>query len=215
MRNDEQMKRGGMRQACVCGLVAVFCVVAGARAQERLSREETAQYARVVGADAAALKATPVPTEVDLKAAVAMREGDYGAMVLPQVRLSAEGVAEPGTNVVALGQIWFHKLAPMRDGSVVGSERLKVVTVRHDGDEVKVPQCTLGVRRGAEGGLELVVLGKETKPLVTAALAKIERKQDLPLDLAAERSGDDAGRITVRILGKYEASFLVTEWEGI
>ena len=38
----------------------------------------------------------------------------------------------------------------------------------------------------------------------------IDAKQDLPIDLAARRE-DESGRITMKILGKYEASIKVGE----
>lgn len=71
-------------------------------------------------------------------------------------------------------------------------------------------QCALGVRRNGPDALELLVFGKDKEPLLKVPLKKIEAQQEPPIDMSAERTGDE-GRITLRILGKYEAGFLVTE----
>jgi hypothetical protein len=58
--------------------------------------------------------------------------------------------------------------------------------------------------------LELLVFGKDKEPLVTLPLKRMDAPQELPLDFTAERTGD-AGCLTIRILGKYEAKLMVTE----
>jgi hypothetical protein len=68
------------------------------------------------------------------------------------------------------------------------------------------------VRRSSSGALELLIFGKGKEPLLTAPLKAIDTKQEPPIDLVAERESD-CGRVTVKILGKYQASFAVTELE--
>jgi hypothetical protein len=41
-------------------------------------------------------------------------------------------------------------------------------------------------------------------------LKAISKPQDSPIDISAERK-DDGGLITLRFVGKYEASFMVTD----
>jgi hypothetical protein len=45
---------------------------------------------------------------------------------------------------------------------------------------------------------------------LVVALKPLDAVQAMPLDLAAEREGD-AGKLTVKILGKYQATMSVTE----
>jgi hypothetical protein len=180
-------------------------------AQERLPREEALKYAAIVSADAKQLNGTPIPTDVDTQKPVALREDDYGGMVLPQKNLTAETLAKVGKEaVVPIGQLWLHKLAPMCEGEAVSTSKLRLVTVSAGGTEATVPQCALGVRRNAQGAMEMVVFGKGKQPILAVPLKSIEAKQESPLDLAAERDSD-SGRITVKILGKYQATFHVTE----
>jgi hypothetical protein len=191
-------------------LLAVLSVVQFASAQERLSREEALKYATAVSADAKQLKGTPIATDVDPQKPVAIRDEDYGGMVLPQKNLTAETLAKAGKDeVTPVGQLWLHKLSPMRDGEAVSSSKLRLVTVQADGSEATVPQCTLGVKRDSQGKLELLVFGKDKNPLLTVPLKAIDAKQELPIDMTAERESD-SGRLTLKILGKYEASLQVS-----
>ena len=141
-----------------------------------------------------------------------LREGEYGGMVLPQKDLKAASVAEAGETTVPIGQLWLLRLAPMRDGAVLPADKLRLVTVKHNFEEATVPQCALGVRRTSAGALELLVFGKDKEPLLKVPLKAIEAKAESPLDMSAERTGDE-GRLTLKILGKYEAELMVTELE--
>ena len=191
--------------------IALLSTLQIVSAQERLSRDEALKYATAVSADAKQLKGTPIATDVDTQKPVALREDDYGGMVLPQKNLNTESLAKLAKGEVApIGQLWLHKLTPMCDGEAVAPAKLRLVIVSADGSEATVPQCALGVRRNTKGALELVVFGKDKQPIVAVPLKTIDTKQDLPLDMTAERESD-SGRLTLKILGKYQATFQVTE----
>lgn len=193
--------------------IALATAVQLVSAQEKLSREEALQYAEAVSKDAQQLKGTPIPTDVDTQQPVALHEEGYGGMVLPQKNLKADDLAKATDKVVPIGQLWLLKLTPMRDGQAVPADKLRLAKVNADGEEVTVPQCALGVRRKNAETLELVVYGKDKEPLLATPLKAINAKQDVPIDLSAERESD-SGRATLKILGKYEASFSVTELEN-
>lgn len=179
-------------------------------AQERLTRDEALAYARAVSAHATQLHATPMATDVDLEQPVAMRDEDYGGMVLPQKGLRLETIAAAGETPVPIGQLWLLRLAPMRHGTPVSRDALRLVTVRAEGEMETVPQCALAVRRNPAGALELLVFGKGKEPVLTAPLRPLDATQSTPIDLAAERY-HDSGRLTVKILGKHQATIPVTE----
>ncbi len=192
-------------------IVAVLSAFQIASAQERLPREEALKYAKLVSADAAQLKGTPIPTSVDLTQPVAMRDGDFGGMVLPEAKLTAEAVAKADDKVMAIGQLWLLRLTLQKDGEAVPAEKLRLANVKtDDGDEVKVSQCALGVQRNSAGKLDLVVFGKDKNPLLKSPLKEIETKQESPLEVDAARNSDGA-QVSLKILGKYEAKFDVTE----
>jgi hypothetical protein len=192
--------------------LTLLSTLALASAQEKLSREETLRYAFVVAGDLKQLQATPIPTDVDIKQPVAVRDGDFGGMVLPEAKLNAEAIAKAGEKVVPVGQVWLRKLTPMQDGDAVGASKLRMVTLTHEGDQVKVAQCALGVQRNGSGSLELLVFGKDKEPVVKVPLKTMDAKQDVPIDLSAERESD-SGKVTLKILGKYTATISVTALE--
>jgi len=192
--------------------LTLLSTLALASAQEKLSREETLRYAFIVAGDLKQLQATPIPTDVDVKQPVAVRDGDYGGMVLPEAKLNADAIAKAGEKVVPVGQIWLLKLTPMQDGDAVGASKLRMVTLSHEGDQVKVAQCALGVQKNGSGALELLVFGKDKEPVVKVPIKTMDAKQDVPIDLSAERESD-SGKVTLKILGKYTATISVTALE--
>lgn len=192
--------------------LSLVATLHAALAQEYLSREETLKYAFFASLDLRQLTGTPLPTDVDVKRAVAMRDGDYGAMVLPEAKLAPEAIDKAGQAPVAVGQLWLHRLTPMRDGWAIPADELRLAAVTHDEGTTSVPQCTLAVRRTSSGQLELAVLGRTKQALLAVPLKPIEAKPNAePIEMAASREADDSGRITLRILGRYEARVPVTE----
>ena len=192
--------------------LTLLSTLALASAQEKLSREENLRYAFVFASDLKQLQATPIPTDVDLKQPVAIRDGDFGGMVLPEAKLNADAIAKAGEKVVPVGQLWLRKLTPMQDGEAVGASKLRMATLSPEGEQVKAAQCTLGVQRNGSGSLELLVFGKDKEPLVKVPLKTMDAKQDVPIDLSAERESD-SGKVTLKILGKYTATISVTALE--
>jgi len=106
--------------------------------------------------------------------------------------------------------LWLHQLAPMRHGQAVSRSALRLVTVRAQGDAATVPQCALAVRRNPSGALEMLVFGKGKEPVLAVPLQPFDARQSVPIDLAAERDYD-SGRLTLKILGKHQATIPVTE----
>jgi hypothetical protein len=197
------MKRILLMAALIAGLT-------NAQAQEQLSRQEALKYAFIVSADLAAMLQTPIPTDPDVKRPVALRDGDYGGMVLPESKLSAEVFSKAGKEVVPVGQLWLLKLVPLSDGQPVAASKLQMVEASSDERQVRVPCCALGVRKGPDGGLELLIYGKDKEPVLRAPMHTISRQQENPIDMSAERK-EEGGLVTLRFLGKYEASFMVTD----
>jgi hypothetical protein len=193
----------------MAALIAGFTTV---QAQEQLPRQEALKYAFIVSADLPAMLKTPIPTDPDVKRPIALRDGDYGGMVLPESKLSAEVFSKAGKDVAPVGQLWLLKLVPVSDGQPVPASKLRLVEASSDEGKATVPCCALGVRKDASGVLELLVFGKDKEPVVRAPMRTISRQQDDPIEMSAERK-DDGGHVTLRFLGKYEATFMVTDPE--
>jgi len=193
-------------------LSPLLACLALVQAQERLPREEALKYAFIACLDLKQMQSTPIPTDPDIKRPVSVRDEDYGAMLLPESKLCADTLAKAGKEPVPIGQLWLHKLAPLLDGRVVPQIKLQLVTLSHEGQSATVALCALGVRKDANDKLELLLYGKDKEPVMGVPLKSVSKPQENPLDLAAERR-DDGGLITLRILGRYEADFMVTDPE--
>ena len=194
-------------------LTATFVAgIVTTQAQELLPRQEALKYAFIISANLPAMLATPIPTDPDVKRPVAARDGDYGAMVLPEGKLTAEVFAKAGKEAVSVGQLWLLKLVPLTDGQPTPSSKLKMVEASSDEGKATLPCCALGVCKVGDSSLELLVFGKDKEPLIRAPLKPISQSQGNPVEMTAERK-DDGGLLTLRFLGKYEASFMVTDPE--
>ena len=70
------------------------------------------------------------------------------------------------------------------------------------------------MRKSADGKLELLIYGKEKEPIVKVPMKATTSSaaQENPIEISAERK-DEGGLVTLRLVGKYEASFMVTEPE--
>ncbi len=189
---------------------AVLLVLVSTQAQETVAREECLKYAFVTCANLKEMVGTPIPTDPDVKRAVAVKDGEYGGMVLPESKLSADTFAKAGKEGVPVGQLWMHKLVPLDGDQVVPAEKLRMVHLSSGDQEADVPCCALAARKNAEGALELLIFGKGKEPVMKVPLKTISNSQETPIEMSAERK-DNGGLITLQFVGKYEASFMVTD----
>lgn len=206
--------RGSARSHRRATLIACLLLsgLATARAQEQVPREEALKGAFLACLDLKEMLNNPIPLDPDVKRPVAVHDGDYGGLVLPETKLTAETLAKAGKDVTPVGQLWMLKLTPMSDGQVVPLSKLRMVHLKNEYREVDVACCALGVRKDANGALELLIYGKDKEPVLRAPLKAISSPQDNPIEISGERR-DNAGLVTLRLVGKYEASFKVTEPE--
>lgn len=181
-------------------------------AQERIPSEEALRIARVLTEHSAKLDKLPLKVDVDADKAFALRKGEVAAMVIPDKKLSDDALAKTGKELTPLGQLWFRKLTPFVDSKRTPNDRLRIVAVSADGQDHSLPLFLLGMRKKAED-LELVVYAKDKEPLVVLPLRKVDSKQELPIEFAAEKGDNQTGLLTFTILGKYQAKLSVAEQE--
>ena len=196
------------------GLIACL-LLAGlgvARAQEQLPRENALKGAFIVSLNLKEMLNTPIPTDPDVKRPVAVGHEGHGGMVLPEAKLSAETFAKAGKDVTPVGQLWMLKLVPISDGQPLPTSKLRVVHVKSEDNEADVVCCALGVRKDADGGLELLIYGKDKEPVLRVPLKALSAPQENPIEMSAE-ARDNSGLVTLKLVGKYQASFTVTEPE--
>jgi len=195
-----------MRTVLAAVMMLAGCCVA--QGQEKLSREESLKAAFRLCSDLPKMLDTPIPTDPDVKRPVGVHADQRGLLVLPESKLSLDAVAKAGPEAVSIGQLWLLKIVPVVGGQPAKPDQLRTVSVKGDKEETTVALCALGVRKGAEGRPELLVYGKDKEPLLHVALTQISEKQENPIEISAEQQGDGA-MLTLKILGKFSASFPV------
>jgi hypothetical protein len=183
--------------------------ILGLQAQEQLSREEALKYACIVSLDLKEMLNTPIRTDPDIKRPAALRHGGYGGLVLPEAKLTAQAFADAGADAKPVGQLWLVKLVPVQDGQPVPSSKVRMVHVRAEDHENEAACYALGVSKKAGSGLELLVYGKDKEPVLRVPLKASSGQQENPIELSAERTGDNAV-LTLKFVGKYEGSFELT-----
>ena len=201
-----------MKSVLIATASVTFFVTA--MAQEPVPRQECLKYAFFAAANLKEMLKTPIPTDPDVKRPVAIRDGEFAGMVLPESKLSAEALPRTGSEVAPVGQLWLHKLTLMSGESAVPVSKLRTVHVSNGDEEADVPCLALGVRKGVDEKLELLIYGKEKEPIVKVPMKAIagSAAQENPIEISAERK-DEGGLVTLRLVGKYQASFMVTESE--
>lgn len=191
-------------------ILALLAAALPAAAQERLPREEALKFAFITSANLKEMLATPIPTDPDVKRAVALREEAYGTLAMPETKLNPDVFSTAGKEPRPVGQLWLHKLVPLADGQTVPTAKLKIVELRGGSSTVSAPCCALAVAKSGADALELLVYGKDKEPVLKTALKPVSVPQENPLELTADRK-EDGALLTFRFLGKYEASFMVTD----
>lgn len=178
-------------------------------AQELVPRRDAVRMAAYLNFDLSIFDSTPIPSDADVKRPVAYREGEYAALIVPESKLSAETFSKIGNNVVPIGQIWLHKIVPVKNGQELPANNFQKfpITIREENYEVML--CLLGARKNPEGNLELLVYGKDKEPLLILPLKQSETKQQMPIEADVQRE-DYSAKVTLKIAGKYQAILEVT-----
>jgi hypothetical protein len=186
--------------AFLTGLLAV-------QAQERMPREEALKAALLVSADLKEMLNTPIPTDPDLKRPVGVADDNSHALVFPEFQLSADTFAEAGKEPKPVGQLWLHNLVPKNGWQRVPQSKLRTMHVHAMEVEADVVCCALGVCKDANGGLELLIYGKDKEPVARVAMKSISVHQENPIEI--ERK-DRSEWIALKFLGKYEGTFTLS-----
>ena len=189
-------------------LTVLLAGLASAQAQQNAPREAALKAAFMLSADLKVMLGTPIPTDPDVKRPVALHEGERGGLVMPECKLSLEALAKADKEVVPVGQLWLRGVTPQVAGQSPKPESLLSVTVGVGDKSASVLLCALGVRKDANGRLELLIYGKGKEPVLRVPLQAIAKPQDNPIELSGEPDGNGA-QVTLRILGKHEARFAV------
>jgi hypothetical protein len=190
-------------------LVAANCLWA----QERIEPEQARKYARLFVEKSAKEPNLQLKIDADPERPFGIKDGELGAMVIPDKKLSPETLTKANKEVSPLGQLWVRNLTIVVKDQALPNDKLRVVTITaKDGQEHPLPLFLLGVRRkAADLDLELVVYGPGKEPLVIAPLQKTTGTQELPLELDGEKGDNNRGTLIVKVLGQYQAQLTLAK----
>jgi hypothetical protein len=181
--------------------------VRGAAAQERIPDDHAKMIAKALVEASGKIKG-PISVEVDTDRPYAKRKDEHGAMVVPATKLTAELIDKAGADIVPIGLLFIRQLSLMADDRLLPVEKMHEVSFKHNENDVTVHLCYLGVLK-AKDKTNLVILGKDKKPLVSMPLTKIDEKQELPMEFLVSIEPDDTATLSLTILGKHKAKLLV------
>lgn len=182
------------------------------QAQSNVPREQCLKAAFSLAADLKQMLSTPIPTDPDLKRPVAVSEGDRGALVFPETKLTPETFAKVGKDIIPIGQLWLRKVTLQNEGQALQESKLQMVDVNAGQQAVRAALHALAVRKNAAGKLELLVYGSDKEPLFSTPLKEISAEQEDPIEISGAQQGDGA-LLTLKLVGKYEASVVVVSSE--
>lgn len=193
------------------GLLACLLALATtglARAQERIPTDQAQQIAKLLQTHADKQTNLPIQSEVDSDKPYAVRHEEFGAMAVPDKKLSADVIAKADKDVAPVGHFWMRKLKPIVDGAPAAGDKLRNVSIDVEDNTVKVTFYLLGVRKGSKGEPELLIYGSGKEPLTVCPLEKADATQTYPIEIDGREDGG-AGQITLSISGKYKATLRV------
>src|SRR5262249_5678593 len=133
-----------MKTAMAGVLVLAFAGLASA--QDQIPTEQAQKAARLVTEEAGKIKDLQIKTEVDVDKPSGVRAGGHAALIIPDKKLSEEAVKKAGKEGAPVGQLWLLKLAPVVKDKVAATDKLRLVTITHDGQDHQVGLFLLGVR---------------------------------------------------------------------
>ncbi len=183
-------------------------------AQEAVPIEQVREFARRLTAGEPIADA-PVKMDLDAEQPQSLRWEGGSAMVIPDHKLSIVALEGAGDVLVPIGRIFPRTTVLVTDGAPISAEKIRRVPAGGSESTFQVPLLLLAAKKNGKGKLELLVLSKDSEPLVRVPLGKVAHATKFPVELSLEK--DDSGgpgTLTLNILGQYEAELAVRRGEA-
>lgn len=197
-------------------LVAAFAGLSVLHAQEpaQLTPEELTKATALLMDANARLGDLPLKLELAPDQAVGFKAGDAGALLIPDKRLKVEKAdkADKKKNkgeAMPVGQLWTKQLAPKDKDAVLSNDRLRLVKVTTKDKELELAVFTLGIEKAGKKEFQLAIYGKGGSPVLRVPLTAEKSKGAAPVVMAVRKTGEEAGVIELKLLGRYKAEIPV------
>lgn len=198
--------------------LTLVATAATLRAQDPqpLPPEELAKATQILMDATARLGDLPLKLQLAPDQATGLKAGDVGALLIPDKRLKADkgDKADRKANktkgeAVPVGQLWTSKLSPKDKDAVVPNDKLRLVKVEAKDKQMELAMFTLGIEKAGKREFQLAVYGKGSSPVLRVPLTAEKNKGAAPVVMAARKTGEEAGVIELRLMGKYKAEIPV------
>ncbi|MGB9604174.1 MAG: hypothetical protein ACPMAG_15420 [Limisphaerales bacterium] len=202
-----------MKKIVSLSILLATVAIISAQEIEQVPRRDAVRIAAYLNFDLSLFNTTPIPTDADVKRPVGMRVGEYAGLIVPECKLSPDTFKNIEPNkVIPVGQLWLHKIALMKNDELISTDKMQPVPFEYRDTQTQVNLCLLGARKNQDGKLELLIFGKDKNPLLTLPIKETETTQENPIEIAAQLV-DSYAKITLKLVGKYQATFNATNAE--
>jgi hypothetical protein len=195
-------------------IIALLALTVFATAQdiEPVPAEKIAGIADKLTAVLGSPKDAPFATETDKDKAAGLHAGKAGLLVMPEKKLTAEGLAAVSKEPVAIGQLWMHQVVPAVQNAAPTNDKLRSFTISEGDKDARVDLYYLGATKSETGALELSLFAKDKTPLVKVPLVKTDAAANTtPVALAAHKEGENTGVLVITLFGSYKADVTITK----
>lgn len=196
--------------------IAIVSAFTPLHAQEpaQLTAEELTKATTLLMETNTRLGDLPLKLELAPDKATGLKAGDAGALLIPDQRLKADkpDKADKKKNkgeAMPVGQLWTMKLAPKDKDTVLSNDKLRLVKVTTKDKELELAMFTLGIEKAGKKEFQLALYGKGSSPILRVPLTAEKSKGAAPVVMAARKTGEEAGVIELKLLGRYKAEIPV------
>ena len=184
-------------------------------AQESIGPEEGQKVARKLTETLGTPGDAPFAVDADVEKPQGLKANGAGVMVIPDRQLTADRLAHLEGTIVPVAELWMLKVSVATEGKPVASDRLRLVTISDNEKSREVQLYYVGATKNEKGVTELVVFAKGKEPILRVDLDKhaTPLSQAFPIELQAEKSGEDQAKLHLGILGQFSATLPVVKAE--
>jgi hypothetical protein len=193
-------------------LIAGWSITRCIHAQESIPLNEAQRIAQKLASTPTDSSDQPFTIDVNADRPVGLKGGEAGLIVLPDKHLTADSLANAGKSITPVAQLWTYLVTLASNGKRLETGKVRMVTV-NDGDKNRDVQLYLiGVTKTEQGGVELVIFGKGSEPVLHVPLTKGSASaQDFPIVASGHQTGDDSATLTLNLPGQFTADIGVVK----
>lgn len=169
-----------------------------------LPRDQAVRAAKGLSAEVAKLGEQPIRLDVDVEKAAGLLSGQRAVLVIPDKRLTQAVVDEANGDVIPVGQLWLKDWGLEVEGKALAPEKRQTVSVNVGSQRHRLGLYLLGLRKNADGKMELLLFAKAKEPLLAIPLQRLDGRSEAILGVAIKEGEQGANLLALSMAGKYQ-----------